>query len=107
MSTQTQLSFDVPTTNSDGSTISEPLSYTALIDTVNPPVKSYPVPSTAVITSGVVSVTFAQLGFAPVKSTDYFVEVTATDADGTSAPSTVLGFAYSVVPNAPTGLKVS
>jgi hypothetical protein len=109
MSIQTQLSFSVPTTNDDGSAISEPLSFVAFIDSVSPPVKSYPVPAAnvAAAVGGVITAKFSELGFAPVKGTDYFVDVTATDADGTSAPSAILGFAYSVVPNAPTGLKVS
>lgn len=109
MSAQTQLQFSVPTTNTDGSAIVEPLSFTAFIDSISPPIKSFAVPAANVTAAvgGVVTVTFAQLGFAPVKGTDYFVDVTATDADGTSAPSAILGFAYSVVPNAPTGLKVS
>jgi hypothetical protein len=106
MSVQTTVTFDVPTTNTDGSAITEALSYVVLIDTVNPPVKSYPVPATVVATAGVLSVTFAQLGFTPVKNTDYFASATATDADGTSVMATDFAFAYSVVPNAPTGLKV-
>jgi hypothetical protein len=109
MSNQTQISFTVPTTNTDGSAITEPLSYSALIDTVNPPVKAYAVPAAQVAAAvgGVVTATFAQLGFTPVKNTDYFVDVIATDAEGSSAPSAMVAFAYSVVPNAPTGLKVS
>jgi hypothetical protein len=106
MSVQTQVSFNVPTTNTDGSAITEALSYSVLIDTVNPPVKSYAVPAAVVAVAGVVTVTFAQLGFVPVKNTDYFATATATDADGTSAMSADFAFAYSVVPNAPTGLKV-
>lgn len=102
---QTEISFIVPTTNADGSPITEALSFTALIDTVNPPVKAYAVPATATITSGVCTVTFAQLGFAPVNGTTYFAEVTATDASGTSAPSSEVTFTYAVPPSAPTGLK--
>ena len=104
---QTELQFTAPTTNVDGSAINEPLSFAALIDTVNPPVASYAVPAAATITSGVVTVTFAQLGFKPANGTTYFVDVTATDASGTSQPSGVVSFAYSVPPSAPTGVKVS
>lgn len=107
MTTQTELSFVVPTHNTDGSLIAEPLSFVAYIDSVNPPVKAYPVPAANAAVAGVVTVTFAQLGFTPVKNTDYYVDVTAVDADGVSAPSIVAQFAYSVVPNAPTSLKVS
>jgi hypothetical protein len=106
MTVQTQVSFNVPTTNTDGSAITEALSYAVFIDTVNPPVKSYAVPATVVAVAGVLTVTFAQLGFVPVKNADYFATVTATDTDGTSVMSADFAFAYSVVPNAPTGLKV-
>jgi hypothetical protein len=104
---QTEISFNVPTTNADGSPITEALTYTALIDTVNPPVKSYAVPATAPITAGVCTVTFVQLGFVPVNGTTYYVDVTATDASGTSVPSGEVTFIYMVPPSAPTGLKVS
>lgn len=108
MTVQTQIQFNAPTANTDGSAITEALSYVALIDTVNPPVKSYAVPAAqvAAAVAGLVTVTFAELGFVPVKNTDYFVSVTATDTDGTSADATVDTFKYAVVPNAPTGLKV-
>ena len=104
---QTEISFNSPTTNADGTPITEALTFTALIDTVNPPVKSYAVPASATIAAGVVTVTFAQLGFTPVNGTTYFVDVTATDASGTSVPSGEVTFAYAVPPSPPTGLKVS
>lgn len=103
----TEISFDVPTTNADGTPLTEALSFTALIDTVSPPVKSYAVPATATITSGVCTVTFAQLGFVPVNGTTYFIDATATDASGTSVPSNEATFTYSAPPSAPTNLKVS
>lgn len=104
---QTEISFNSPTTNADGTPITQALTFTALIDTVNPPVKSYAVPASATIAAGVVTVTFAQLGFTPVNGTTYFVDVTATDASGTSAPSGEVTFTYAVPPSPPTGLKVS
>lgn len=103
----TEISFTAPTTNADGSALTEALSFTALIDTVNPPIKSYSVPATATITSGVVTATFAQLGFTPVNGTTYYVEAIATDASGSSQPSGEVTFTYAVPPAAPTGLKVS
>src|SRR5450759_794119 len=107
--TQTEISFTAPTKNTVGSPITKALSFTAFIDTVTPPVKSYSVPAANVgaAVAGVITVTFAQLGFVPVTNTDYFVDVTATDADGVSSPSASVQFGYSVVPSAPTGLKVS
>lgn len=91
-----------------GARSTEALSYAVQMDTVNPPIKQYPVPAAnvAAAVAGVVSVTFAELGFTPLKGTDYFTSATATDADGTSAPTAILAFAYNVVPNAPTGFKV-
>jgi hypothetical protein len=104
-----QISFNAVTTAADGSALTEPVSYTAFIDTANPPVKSFAVPAANVTAAvaGVITVTFAALGFVPVNDTPYFVDVTATDADGTSAPSDIVTFTNKVVPSAPTGLKVS
>jgi hypothetical protein len=104
-----QISFNAVTTATDGTTLTEPVSYNALIDTVNPPVKSYAVPAANVTAAvaGVITVTFAQLGFTPTDDVTYYVDVTATDADGTSAPSSVVSFVNKAVPAAPTGLKIS
>jgi ABC-type transporter Mla subunit MlaD len=55
----------------------------------------------------VVTVTFAQLGFTPANGSTYYVDVTATDASGTSVPSGEVTFVYAVPPSPPTGLKVS
>lgn len=108
MTMQTEIKFTEPTTNTDGSAITLPLTFTAYIDTVNPPVKSYAVPAAqiAAAVGGVITATFTQLGFTPTANSDYFVDVTATDATGTSVPSSVVQFAYAVVPNAPSGLSV-
>jgi len=107
---QSELSFSAPTTNVDGSAITEALSYIAFIDTVNPPVKSYAVPAAdvAAAVSGVITTKFTELGFTPVNGTTYYVDVEATDQNGASAPTTVLSFVYQgPLPGAPTGLKVS
>lgn len=110
MSTLSEIQFQVPTLNADGSAITLPLNYIALIDTVNPPVKAFAVPPANVTAAvaGLVTVTFAELGFVPVNKTPYFVEVEAQDSFGTSAPTAVLSFTYvAPLPAAPTGLKVS
>ena len=105
---QTELTFTEPTQNTDGSAIASPLSYTAFIDTVNPPVKSYAVPAAnSVAVNGIVTVTFADIGFTPVSGTTYYADVTATDALGTSAPSNSATFAYDLAPKAPTGFTVA
>jgi hypothetical protein len=98
---QSKVTIQAPTTNNDGSPITLPLTYTVFIDTVNPPVKSYPVPA-AEITTGAFVVTFAQLGFTPVPGTDYNATVDCSDTNGTSLMSADVSFAYGVVPNAPT-----
>lgn len=98
---QTKLTIVAPTTNTDGSAITLPLSYTAFIDTVNPPVKSFAIPA-AEITTGTFAVTFAQLGFVPAPGTDYFASVDCSDTDGTSLMSADVSFKYAVVPSAPT-----
>jgi hypothetical protein len=108
MTQQTKVTFTVPTTNTDGSPITEALSYTVFIDTANPPVKAYSVPAAniAAAVAGLVTVTFAQLGFTPVPGADYYADVSAADADGVSPLSNVFAFKYEVVPNAPTGFTV-
>lgn len=109
MATQTTITFSLPTTNNDGSPITEALSANVLIDTVNPPVKSFPVPAAqiAAAVAGVVTVTFAELGFVGVPGTAYFADVDVSDADGTSPLSNQATFIFGKAPNAPTGFKVS
>ena len=110
MTTQTEIQFQAPTLNNDGSPITEALSYEAYIDTVNPPVKAYAVPASAVsaAVAGLITASFAGMLFTPVNGTTYFVNVVATDQNGSSVPSGIISFGYNLpVPAAPTGLKVS
>ena len=109
-----QVSFAVPTTNTDGSTITGTLTYNVFIDTVNPPVKSFAVPAAeiAAAVAGVITATFAQLGFVPVNGTAYFAGVEAIEAEGTVNETSVMSspiatFTYAVAPNAPTGFSVA
>jgi hypothetical protein len=102
----TELSFNAVTTNADGSALTLPVTYTALIDTVNPPVKAYPIQANIAPVAGLIIVTFAELGFVPAANQKYFVEVTATDSAGTSGPSNEATFTNTVVLSEPTGLKV-
>ena len=106
MATFKQFTFDVPTTNTDGSAVNLPLTYNVLVDTVNPPIKSYAVPSADVAVAGLLTVTFASLGFAPVNGTTYFAAATATDTSGTSPLSNIVTFTYTVTPSAPTNFLV-
>jgi hypothetical protein len=102
MSAQTKFTFIAPTTNDDGSLITQTLSYVAQINGVNYPFAATP------DTTGTVTVLFASLlGFAPVTGTKYTADIEAVDADGSSSPSTSITFVYNLAPNAPTGLKVS
>lgn len=102
-----EFSFTVPTTNSDGSPITSALSYTIYADTVNPPVKAYTVPGSVTPVAGVLTATFAQIGFVPVNGTAYFAGATATDSSGTSPLSNIASFTYTVVPSAPTNFTVA
>lgn len=106
MALLSKVSFDVPTTNEDGTALTEAVTYTVLIDTVNPPVKGYLVPSADAPISGVLTATFAQLGFTPVNGGQYYAAAEAVDASGTSGMSNVVGFIYAVPPAAPTGFTV-
>lgn len=105
----TELSFTGSTVvDSAGNPVA--VTYTALIDTVNPPVKAYPVPASIVPDgNGTLTVTFTELGFGPIPGVTYFVDVTATDVTGTSTPSAVVSFSNAItvpVPPAPTNPKV-
>jgi hypothetical protein len=112
MALQKQVTFVAPTTYNDGATplpTPDALSFNVLIDTVNPPVKSYPVPAaqTPSTPGATVTVTFAQLGFTPVGNTTYWASATATDAAGTSTETAPVSFLYELAPAAPTGFVVA
>jgi len=107
-----QFTFDTPTKYQDGTPISATdlasISYRVLIDTVNPPVKGFPVPASNLAGARVnadgsktVTVLFTDLGFAPTANTQYYYA--AQDSLGTmpAAISTVVPFANAVAPNAP------
>ena len=104
-----QVSFNVVTTNVDGSPLTETVTYELFIDTVNPPVKVYPVPAAiaAAPVAGVITVPFSAIGFVGTPKTTYYIDAVATDADGNSPPSTPISFVYATTPAAVTGLKVS
>ena len=112
MSNVSKLVWTPPTTNADGTPISPAdaaaLTYTAYIDTVNPPVKAYPIPPGAIVklsppaeNGATMSVTAAGLGFIPTDGVTYYVAITATDTEGTSAQSAAASFTNKAVPSAP------
>lgn len=112
MARVTKLEWTPPTSNADGTPLSAAdaaaMTYTAQIDVINPPVKSYPIPAAAVkplsppASSGAtVSAAFSDIGFTPADGVPYFVTITATDTEGTSAPTAVVSFTNIAVPSAP------
>ena len=108
---QTHINFTAPTTLSDNVTpipAGTPLTYTALIDTVNPPVKAYPVPAANAPTApgAAATVTFAQLGFTPALFTTYYVTVLATDAAGNGPDAPIATFTYELPPGPVTNFSV-
>ena len=69
--TLSKITFVAPTTYADGVTAlptPDALAFAVLLDTVDPPAKSYAVPAAQTPTTpgATVTVTFAQLGFTPV-----------------------------------------
>jgi hypothetical protein len=108
MATQHEVQFTVPTTNTDGSPITLPLTFPVYIDTVTPPVKQYTVPSGDAAVSGVITATFTQIGFTPVNGTVYYAAAAAVDSTGASALSNIVQFTYEApLPSAPTGFTVA
>lgn len=103
------ISFTAPTTNTDGTPITLPLSYVVSIDTVNPPVKAYPVPAAnvAAAVAGVITVTSADLGFVPVAGMTYYIDVDAAEGSNVSVDTPTITYVYSPTPNPPTGFTVA
>lgn len=102
--------FNVATKDINGNPLpaGSVLAYSVQVDTVNPPAKAYAVPVAEVASavSGLVTVTFEQLGFAPVNGTTYYADVSDSLGATASGPSGVLSFTYGIVPAAPTGFVV-
>jgi len=107
----TEISFKESTTYADGSPIpaGTPLTYNLLIDTVNPPLKSYSVPAAnvAAAVGGTITVKFTDIGFVPLYNVPYFVAATEATGTAVSADSTVVSFTQVIPPAAPTGLVVA
>lgn len=105
----TQISFNAPTTNTDGTPITLPVSYVVSIDTVNPPAKAYPVPAAAVAAAvaGKITVTFAELGFTPVAGTTYYIDVDAAEGSNVSVDTPAITYVYAPTPNPPTAFTVA
>jgi len=117
MSTVSKLVWTPNTKAVDGSLLTAAqlasLTYTAEIDTVNPPVTSYQVPTDKITSvagpnGASLQVNFSDLvpPFVPVDGTEYFATLTETDNNGTSAPTPVISFTNTVAPAAPLDLGV-
>lgn len=103
---QTEIFFTPATAYKDGTPIpaGTALSYIAYIDTVNPPVKSYPVPAADVAaeTGGIITSLFTSLGFKPVAGETYFADVTEATGTAVSDASNEATFTYPAIPAPPT-----
>jgi hypothetical protein len=111
MTALSKFSLQAPTMYADNVTPIPPgavLSYNVLIDTVNPPIKAYPVPAAnvAAAVNGLITVLFTELGFVPLPGTTYYAD--AVDSNGlTSMPSNLISFTISAeAAAAPSGFTV-
>ncbi len=108
----TEFLFTVSTTYSDPAKTPIPagtvLTYNMLIDTVNPPVKSYAVPAAnvAAAVGGVVTVKFTDIGFSPDYNVLYFADATEATGAAVSVPSNQVSFTQVVPPSPPMALAV-
>lgn len=120
-----KLTFTSPLKYVDGTaidaTVLASLTYQVFIDTVSPPVKSYPVAAAAlsaavVNADGTKTVTVDCVkgdatGFTPVLGTKYYCAVEDTvDENGnavTSPSSAVVAYTYEAQPSAPSGFTVA
>ncbi|MDE2097492.1 MAG: hypothetical protein KGL39_09625 [Patescibacteria group bacterium] len=119
-----KLEFDSPLDYTTGAAIDPTtlasLAYTVFIDTVNPPVKSYPVASSAVANAttnanGTKHITVDCVagdatGFTPIPGTKYFCAVQDSVSEGgtpvLSAESPVIEYTYDLTPTAPANFGV-
>lgn len=107
-----KISFSTPLLFTDGSTIPTAAlaqaTYTVYIDTVNPPVKSYTVPTANVAAattnadgSKQVTLQATDVGVAVAPNVTYYVDTADSVSGNPSAQTSVLTYKYSPVPNSP------
>lgn len=120
-----KLEFDSPLTYTDGvaidPTVAATMAYTIFADTVNPPVKSYPVPA-ALVAAGtknangsvhvVVDVAAGQLpGFMPAPGVLYYFSIKDTVQENgaavSSADAPVVSNTYQPVPQPPVNFSLA
>lgn len=109
-----EFQFTLVTEYTDGSVIPAALlatqAYTLMIDTVNPPVKQFPVPAAnvAAAVGGIVTVLFSDVGFTPVAGQAYFADVIDDVSGVNSAASNEASFIpLPKTPAAPTNFGVA
>lgn len=101
-----KITFTVPTQYDDGTPIAAAelatAKYAVFLDTVNPPVKQYPVPAALLQSTGSVSVdTLKDLGVTLVPGTTYFVAMDDAVNGQLSDLTPVLTQIYTPKPNPP------
>ena len=114
----TKFTFKTPLNDSTGAPLSAAaiaaLTYNVLVDTVNPPLKAFPVPAANVsaATSNsdgtkTVTVLFTDIGFTPASNVTYFA--TAVDSEGglASGDANIVSFTNTVAAANPTAFTVS
>lgn len=116
-----KISFDTTITGKDASGAAVTLSpsdvaalkYTAYIDTVNPPVKAYPIPPAKIVgpanLNGSVRVTIdaaADLGVTVEDNVEYFIDLKDSIGNVVSAATQVLTFTEVVTPDPPANPSV-
>lgn len=117
-----KIQFDTPLTGTDqnGNTVKlssadiAALSYVVLLDTVNPPKQSYPVPAANIANatpnangSKHVTVTDADLKVTLADNVQYYIEVQDALGNQISAPTAVIPFELIVTPDPPANPSVA
>lgn len=117
-----KITFDTPLNGTDASgnavTLTAAqiaaLTYTIFLDTVNPPVKTYPVPAADLTAATAnangskrVTVNATDLGVTPVAGTTYYVAVEDSLGNAVSPESPILTYLDVVTPGSPANFSVS
>lgn len=114
-----KIEFDSPLQFTDGASIpgADPIAYSVLIDTVTPPVKSYPVAASAIAAAtknadGSLHITVDcvkgdAVGFTPVPGTTYYCAAQDAVNSVNSAETAILSVAYNPTPAAPRNFSLA
>lgn len=107
-----KITFTVPTKYDDGSPIAPAelatAKYAVFLDTVNPPIKQYPVPAALLQSTGAVTVDTAKdLGVILVPGTTYYVAMDDAVNGEISDLTPVLKYTYTPKPSPPGNFTVA